>query len=77
MDKQAVAELQQIYRGFVGAEKLNAIAVERPDREAYLTSGVANSGDATRGEKLFKDRAGVACINCHRVKGEGVEPRSR
>jgi putative heme-binding domain-containing protein len=34
---------------------------------------VKSNGDAERGEKLFKDRNGVACINCHRVRGEGAD----
>lgn len=73
LSKEVVAELQQIYRGFPGTEALMKIEVDRPAREAYLAHVLENAGDAERGEKIFKDRAGAACINCHRVKGDGVD----
>jgi putative membrane-bound dehydrogenase-like protein len=70
-----VGELQQIYRGHAGAAAAGLFAIEakRPDREAYLAFSLANAGDENRGEQLFHDRSGVACINCHRVKGEGMD----
>ncbi len=73
LPKGAVAELQRIYRGRPDAAALLAIEVGRPAPEEHLNFAVANQGDPTRGEKLFRDRAGVACINCHRVKGEGID----
>jgi putative membrane-bound dehydrogenase-like protein len=75
LPQQAVAELQRIYRGDARAEAagLNAIHVERASPQTYFDFAVANSGDAGRGEKIFKDRNSVACINCHRVRGDGVD----
>ena len=70
---EVVAELQAVYRGHVGAEKggLFALDARRPDREAFLAFGLANPGRADRGRLLFQDKAGVACVNCHRVSGVG------
>jgi putative membrane-bound dehydrogenase-like protein len=39
------------------------------DHEAFA---LANAGDAVRGQRLFWDPAGVACIRCHAVAGHGV-----
>ena len=69
----AVAELQTIYRNDPRATNLHAVQVERPSRETYLDFAITNSGDSARGEKIFKDRNGVACINCHRVRGDGID----
>jgi quinoprotein glucose dehydrogenase len=69
----AVAELQRIYRNDPRARALHAIPVDRVPPQSYLDFAVSNSGDAARGEKIFKDRNGVACINCHRVRGDGVD----
>lgn len=30
-------------------------------------------GDAQRGEKIFKEKADVSCLRCHKVKGQGGE----
>lgn len=32
-----------------------------------------NGGDASRGEKIFTDRAEVSCLRCHKVGGRGGE----
>lgn len=69
----AVAELQRIYSNDPRASALHAIPVDRVWPQSYLDFAVSNSGDAERGEKIFKDRNGVACINCHRVRGDGVD----
>jgi putative membrane-bound dehydrogenase-like protein len=75
LPQQAIAELQRIYRGDARAETagLNAIHVEKPSADSYFEFALANSGDAERGEKIFKDRNGVACVNCHRARGEGAD----
>lgn len=69
----AIAELQRIYRNDSRAADLHAIPVDRLPPQFYLDFALSNSGDAARGEKIFKDRNGVACINCHRVRGEGID----
>ena len=70
---EVVTELQTVYRGHGGAEKggLFALDAKRPDREAFLAFGLANPGRVERGRLLFQDKAGVACVNCHRVSGVG------
>jgi putative heme-binding domain-containing protein len=75
LPQQTIAELQRIYRNDprANAAGLNAIQVDRPSPQAYYDFGISNSGNAERGEKIFKDRNGVACINCHRARGEGVD----
>lgn len=69
-----VGELQQVYRGDPAAMATGLFAIEtpRPDRDAFLAYALANTGDAARGRQRFHDRAGVACIQCHRVQGEGT-----
>ncbi|HUS37499.1 MAG TPA: c-type cytochrome, partial [Verrucomicrobiae bacterium] len=69
----AVAELQRIYRNDPRAANLHSITVDRLPPQAYFDFAANNSGDAERGEKIFKDRNGVSCINCHRVRGDGVD----
>lgn len=68
-----VGDLQQIYRGHEPARTAGLFNLESvaPDRDAYLAFGLANPGDTERGKKLFNDTAGVACIACHRVQGQG------
>jgi putative heme-binding domain-containing protein len=41
------------------------------DLEDFRTFARKNMGDAKRGEKLFRDVKGLACIKCHAVGGEG------
>jgi putative heme-binding domain-containing protein len=75
LPQQAIAELQRIYRNDPRANGagLNAIPVDRQAPETYFDFALKNSGNAERGEKIFKDRNGVACINCHRARGDGVD----
>ena len=43
------------------------------DPSAYEKHAASNKGDAARGRALFADLKGVACVKCHKVKGEGGE----
>ena len=43
------------------------------DPKDYERHATANKGDAARGKTLFMDLKGVACVKCHKVKGEGGE----
>jgi putative membrane-bound dehydrogenase-like protein len=43
------------------------------DPAAYEKHAASNKGDAARGRSLFADVKGVACVKCHKVKGEGGE----
>lgn len=75
LPQQTIAELQRIYRNDAraAAAGLYAIAVDRPSQQDYFDFALSNKGDAERGEKIFKDRNGVGCINCHRARGDGVD----
>jgi putative membrane-bound dehydrogenase-like protein len=72
---EVVAQLQQIYRDHAGARKgrLFAVTAKVPDPAEYLEFVRKNPGDAARGKSLFHDRAGLACMKCHKVNGEGGE----
>jgi putative heme-binding domain-containing protein len=71
----AIAELQSVYRTnrTPATAALFAIEAPRHSREAFLEHALANRGDIAKGKTLFEDRTGVACIQCHRVQGQGAE----
>jgi putative membrane-bound dehydrogenase-like protein len=46
-------------------------APQKYDLDAFRSFARSNSGDAGRGNKLFRDIKGLACIKCHAVGGEG------
>jgi putative membrane-bound dehydrogenase-like protein len=46
-----------------GAQKFNL--------EAFRAFARKTNGDAVRGDKLFRDLKGLACVKCHAVAGEG------
>ena len=41
------------------------------DAEEFRKKAIAESGDAARGQKLFSDLKGLACVKCHSVGGQG------
>lgn len=41
------------------------------DAEEFRKKAIAESGDAARGQKLFTDLKGLACVKCHSVGGQG------
>jgi putative heme-binding domain-containing protein len=43
------------------------------DPAAYEKHAKAEKGDPARGRALFMDLKGVACVKCHKIKGEGGE----
>jgi putative heme-binding domain-containing protein len=43
------------------------------DPSAYEKHAMTARGDAARGRALFMDLKGMACVKCHKVKGEGGE----
>jgi putative heme-binding domain-containing protein len=70
-----IAELQSVYRTNRTTETAALFAIEapRPTREAFLDHALANRGDSAKGRTLFEDRTGVACIQCHRIQGQGTD----
>jgi putative heme-binding domain-containing protein len=50
---------------------LKAPAVAEFDPEAYRQFALANHGDPRRGQALFADLKGLACVKCHAVQGQG------
>ena len=71
----AIAELQSVYRTNRTADTAVLFAIEapRPTREVFLDHALANRGDSAKGKRIFEDRTGVACIQCHRVQGQGTD----
>ncbi len=71
----AIAELQSVYRTQRTPDTAALFAIEtpRPTREAFFEHALANRGDSAKGKRLFEDRTGVACIQCHRVQGQGTD----
>jgi putative membrane-bound dehydrogenase-like protein len=70
---EIVAELQQIYRSHAEARKsrLFALTAKKLEPADYLAFVLKNPGDAKQGRELFNDLAGVACIKCHALGGQG------
>jgi putative heme-binding domain-containing protein len=48
-------------------------SVKKLDPKAYEKFAMEKKGDVARGRALFVDVKGVACIKCHKIKGEGGE----
>ncbi|HRI16003.1 MAG TPA: HEAT repeat domain-containing protein, partial [Verrucomicrobiota bacterium] len=75
LPREAIPELQEIFRDEPGAQA-GPIFAARPDvvaPEAYLQFALDNPGDSARGGKLFRDPAGLNCVGCHRLAGEGAD----
>ncbi|MBI5774811.1 MAG: HEAT repeat domain-containing protein [Verrucomicrobia bacterium] len=68
-----LSELRGIYGGNVTARRGPIFSGTSPGKVQmkHEDFALANPGDATGGRMIFNDRAGVACIKCHRVAGEG------
>lgn len=69
----AVGELREIYRNDPEAANgpIFRTATRTYGPEEYLTAALQGPGDAERGRRLFADPAGVNCVACHRVAGNG------
>ncbi len=55
-------------------EKLARFEAARPKNDplaAYREALVG--GDAARGERIFREKAEVSCLKCHKIRGEGGE----
>jgi len=70
---EVIAQLQEVYRNHVEAKKgrLFATAAKKLEPTDYLAFALSNKGNAERGQKLFADLAGAACVKCHAVAGQG------
>jgi putative membrane-bound dehydrogenase-like protein len=73
LSSQVVAELRQVYSGDKTAlqRPLFLSASPVPDAGDYERHALAQSGDAVRGQRVYFDESGVACIRCHTVAGMG------
>ncbi len=71
----ALAELRSIYRDDPAAAQgpLFRAPAKAATPEAYLEFAMAHPGDATRGERLFRDTSGLNCMGCHRIRGQGAD----
>jgi putative membrane-bound dehydrogenase-like protein len=70
-----IAELREVYRDHVTARKGPLFVT----RDAALTPGdyarfaLEQAGDPVRGQRVFWDEGGVACLKCHQVAGQGAQ----
>ncbi len=69
-----IAELREVYRRHEAASKgpIFATQTRALTPEDYQRHALEQTGDAVRGQRIFWDEAGVACIRCHTVAGHGV-----
>lgn len=65
-----VAELQLIFAS-AKESPLHRVKPKKVTPEEYQDFALKNGGDAGRGRRVFHDLKGVACVKCHRVRGEG------
>ncbi len=72
LSPQAVAQLQKVYSKRKSA-KIHAAPARKFDPAAYLEFAMKNAGDVGRGRRIYFDPKGLACMKCHRVRGEGGE----
>jgi len=70
---EIVGELQRIFRGHgpAIAAGLMQRPAPQPDPAALVKAALQQPGDVQRGRALFRDPAGLACLACHRVQGDG------
>ena len=70
----ALNELRAVFANDAAATNgpIFRVVAAGPSVADYEAFALANAGDAVRGQRLFWDPAGVACIRCHAVAGHGV-----
>jgi putative heme-binding domain-containing protein len=68
-----LSELRQLYSDDPAALASSLFVQQSaiPDAADYERHARADRGDPARGERLFFDEAGVACIRCHALDGAG------
>src|SRR5207245_2864885 len=68
-----VAQLRRVYEGHATAPRgrLFAVAAEGLSPESYMDFALRQPGDPARGRAQFLDLAGLGCVKCHKVGGEG------
>ena len=70
---RVVLELREVYQGHSRATNgvvfTRQVAVSSP--EEYARFALDHPGDPVRGQRVFWDATGVACIRCHAVAGQG------
>lgn len=72
---ELLAELQRVFETDPEALKgpLFAVRSAALGPEDFLEFALTNTGDPVRGERLFRDPAGLNCLGCHRLRGEGAD----
>jgi putative heme-binding domain-containing protein len=68
-----IVELRRVFASDPAALQHPALASASatPEPAAYEHHAVSNRGDPVRGQRVFFDETGVACIRCHAVAGIG------
>jgi putative membrane-bound dehydrogenase-like protein len=73
LSTEALKELRFVYRDSQAkAPSLFRDAAAPPSQQEYAAYAASHSGDPVRGQKIFFDQTGVACIKCHTVNGQGA-----
>ncbi len=70
-----IRELREVYRHEAIAQK-GPLFTAKDDGLGiadYARFALANPGDASRGQRVFWDENGVACLKCHQVAGHGAQ----
>lgn len=69
----ALAELRRLYQNDpeLLQRPLFAGAAKAPEVEEYERYASAHSGDPAKGQGIFFNEKGVACIRCHAISGQG------
>ena len=70
-----VGELREVYRDHATAPKgplFTARDMGLTPRE-YARFAIDHAGDPVRGQRVFWDEGGVACLKCHQVAGHGAQ----
>ncbi len=70
-----IAELREVYRDHVPAQQGPLFSTRNTALtvEDYAHFALAHAGDPVRGQRVFWDENGVACLKCHQVAGQGAQ----
>ena len=70
-----IAGLREVYRDHAAAQQgpIFSTANTGLTVEDYARFALAHPGDPVRGQRVFWDENGVACLKCHQVAGQGAQ----
>lgn len=70
---EQLSAIRKIYDDHTTASRGKLFALRKNEKkpEDYLDYVLSHSGDPAKGEKLFANPMGLACVKCHRVQNQG------